>query len=104
MKITVDTKEDSAEEIQKAIELLTKLMQAKGASTESGAVTGGLFNMFDDNQDNEQNDSEDKPSEDSESPSIFNLFQDDKPKDSTEAPEEPQSNPEKPRSHAKVYF
>ena len=62
MKITIDTKEDSHHEIEKAIRLLQSLISGKTAhsnifeedsqglpASNSEPSSGGLFNMFGDN-------------------------------------------------------
>ena len=56
MKITIDTKEDSHSEIEKAIRLLQALISGKerysnifeDSSPSSSESSGGLFNMFGD--------------------------------------------------------
>ncbi len=83
MKITIDTKEDSHEEIQKAIRLLSALIGDKeiisnrgdlfgndaptnsGSSDDSGSGdSGGVFSMFNSSSENKSEIREDKKQED----------------------------------------
>ena len=55
MKVTIDTKEDSVEDIRKVLHILTNILQQKGGEMLSNAETGSpvdtsnLMSMFDDN-------------------------------------------------------
>ena len=59
MKITIDTKTDSQEEIRKAIKLLESLLSSSAVS-ESNTVeeNPGMFNMFNDSSDSSEETSE----------------------------------------------
>ena len=65
MKITIDTKEDSAEEIKKLIKMLSSLIGKEYKSVdenkEAPEVSEGTFNMFDSSAEEEKE--EDKPFE-----------------------------------------
>ncbi len=83
MKITIDTKEDSHEEIQKAIRLLSALIgdkeiisnrgdlfgndapsDSKGSDDSSSGSSGGVFSMFNPGSENKSEIREDKKQED----------------------------------------
>jgi len=65
MKITIDTKEDSAEEIKKLIKMLSSLIGEEyrlvDENKEVPEVSEGTFNMFDSSAEEEKE--EDKPFE-----------------------------------------
>ena len=65
MKITIDTKEDSAEEIKKIIKMLSSLIgegyKSVDENKEVPEVSDGTFNMFDSSAEEEKE--EDKPFE-----------------------------------------
>jgi len=65
MKITIDTKEDSAEEIKKLIKMLSSLIgeeyKSGDENKEVPEVSEGTFNMFDSSTEEEKE--EDKPFE-----------------------------------------
>ena len=65
MKITIDTKEDSAEEIKKLIKMLSSLIgkeyKSGDENKEIQEVSEGMFNMFDSSA--EEKKEEDKPFE-----------------------------------------
>jgi len=66
MKITIDTKEDSAEEIKKLIKMLSSLIgeeyKSRDENKEVPEVSEGTFNMFDSSAE-EKKEEEDKPFE-----------------------------------------
>jgi len=82
MKITIDTKEDSHQEIRKIIRMLSSLVEEKevfsnqkdvfsedNESTQSGGVQsensqGGIFNMFDSSPKSEESKEEEKKESD----------------------------------------
>ncbi len=83
MKITIDTKEDSHEEIQKAIRLLSALIgdkeiisnqgdlfgndapsDSKGSDDSSSGGSGGVFSMFNSGSENKPETQEKKKQED----------------------------------------
>ena len=83
MKITIDTKEDSHEEIQKAIRLLSALIgdkeiisnqgdlfgndapgDSKGSDDSSSGGSGGIFGMFNSGSENKSEKQEDKKEDD----------------------------------------
>ena len=83
MKITIDTKEDSHEEIQKAIRLLSALIgdkeiisnqgdlfgndapdESKGSDDSSSGGSGGIFGMFNSGSENKSETQEDKKEQD----------------------------------------
>ncbi len=65
MKITIDTKEDSAEEIKKLIKMLSSLIgeeyKSVNENKEVPEVSEGTFNMFDSSAEEKQE--EEKPFE-----------------------------------------
>ena len=70
MKITIDTKEDSAEEIKKLIKMLSSLIgeeyKSGDENKEVPEVSEGTFNMFDSSAEEKKDDDkkeEDKPFE-----------------------------------------
>ena len=70
MKITIDTKEDSAEEIKKLIKMLSSLIGEEYKSVDENKeipeVSEGVFNMFDspaEEKNEEDEKEEDKPFE-----------------------------------------
>ncbi|MBS3136362.1 hypothetical protein J4401_05365 [Candidatus Woesearchaeota archaeon] len=86
MKITIDTKEDSHDEIRKVISLLTHLIGNSGNSEViNESKPSGFVDMF---SDNKQSDSQgsifgmfsDAPSQKSEpQPDVFSMFSESKP-------------------------
>ncbi len=66
MKITIDTKEDSAEEIKKLIKMLSSLIgeeyKSEDENKEIPEISEGVFNMFD-SPSEEKKEEEDKPFE-----------------------------------------
>lgn len=48
MKITIDTKQDSHEEIKHAIQILTNILQRQGARAAPTADTSNMMSMFGD--------------------------------------------------------
>ena len=76
MKITIDTKHDSKEEIEKAIALLKNLMVEQGATQDYSPMFGNIFGSDDSGAEKEPDSSEDSAT-DSSASSIFGLFQDD---------------------------
>ncbi|MDD5086733.1 MAG: hypothetical protein PHV16_03180 [Candidatus Nanoarchaeia archaeon] len=62
MKITVDTKEDSVEELKKLIRMLSSIVgenyEIKQKSEEIPEVTEGTFNMFNDSKTEESKEQE----------------------------------------------
>ena len=68
MKITIDTKEDSAEEIKKLIKMLSSLIgeeyKSGDENKEIPEVSEGVFNMFDSPaEEKKEDDKEEKPFE-----------------------------------------
>ena len=66
MKITIDTKEDSAEEIKKLIKMLSSLIGKEYTSEDENKevpeVSEGIFNMFDSSaEEKKEEDKEEKP-------------------------------------------
>jgi len=61
MKITIDTKEDSAEDIKKVIKMLSSLIGEDKKEDEAPEVSEGVFNMFDSSAEEKQE--EEKPFE-----------------------------------------
>jgi len=61
MKITIDTKEDSVEDIKKVIKMLSSLIGEDKKEDESPEVSEGVFNMFDSSAEEKQE--EEKPFE-----------------------------------------
>ncbi|MCK5107165.1 MAG: hypothetical protein KAQ83_00380 [Nanoarchaeota archaeon] len=78
MQITIDTKEESKEEIKKLISFLQKLIDEDSYSsynsTDSPEPAAGAFNMFSDNS----------PSESSDSSGYTNIFGENKPEENNE--------------------
>lgn len=73
MKITIDTKEDSREEIRKVIRMLSNLVEASSEhhgnmfSDDSDSRTeGNLMGMFDTNQETEEEEKEETEEEEKE--------------------------------------
>ena len=64
MKITIDTKEDSAEELKRLIKMLSIIVgedyEIKHKSEEIPEVTEGTFNMFNDSKTEESKEQEKK--------------------------------------------
>ncbi|MCK5789066.1 MAG: hypothetical protein KAH32_08700, partial [Chlamydiia bacterium] len=76
MKITIDTKEESKEEIKKLISFLQKLIDEdsySSYSSESPEPTAGAFNMFSDNSQDTS----------SSSSGYTNIFGENKPEEQT---------------------
>ncbi len=65
MKITIDTKEDSGEDIKKLIKMLSSLVGEDKKEAESPEVSEGAFNMFESpaEEKNEEDKEEEKPFE-----------------------------------------
>ena len=65
MKITIDTKEDSNEEIKKLIKMLSSLIgEDYKKEDETPEVSEGVFNMFDSSaEEKKEEDKEEKPFE-----------------------------------------
>ena len=65
MKITIDTKEDTHEEIKKVIDILTSMVGSlpSNQDSESEPVVGeGIFGMFSDNKAEEESEKPETPS------------------------------------------
>ena len=68
MKITIDTKEDSAEDIKKVIKMLSSLIgeeyKSGDENKEIPEVSEGVFNMFDSSaEEKQEEDKEEEPFE-----------------------------------------
>ena len=84
MKLTVDTKEDSTEDIRHMIKMLTALVESRGGVSSYSGDSGGVMNMFDSDSSTSSSTGTPDPSTET-APSMFNMFQDEK-KDDDEVP------------------
>ena len=83
MKITIDTKEDSHEDIKKVVKMLQALLEghtnapmdlfSDNSSGSDSDSSGGLFNLFDDDKKDDSGDStsSDYGSDDDETPRVI---------------------------------
>jgi hypothetical protein len=73
MKITVDTKEDSTEDLKHMIKMLTALVESRGGSSNYGNDMPGMMNMFGSDAPSSSASSAPSPQQDQSPSSIFNM-------------------------------
>jgi hypothetical protein len=88
MKITVDTKEDSTEDLKHMIKMLSALVESRGGSSNYSNDMPGMMNMFGDSPSSSASSSP-SPQQDPAQSSIFNM---DIPSASSPSPEKSSSS------------